>query len=107
MLEGKTILEHKFHKMDGHRITVEWLDEDDQAMTEPIIIEEPEGLDMRMPDNTLTVEDIAKTLGESTPLEVIGTLHSTSWCTLLNKKFSIRRSFPVWYASYGLCLPFY
>ena len=58
--------------MTGSEITQDWLDSDPTAMTEPIIIEEPDGLGMTMPPSSLTVPEIAATLGHDTPLEVIG-----------------------------------
>ena len=58
--------------MTGAELTQDWLDSDPTAMTEPIVIEEPDGLGMAMPPSSLTVPEIATTLGHETPLEVIG-----------------------------------
>ena len=43
-------------------------------MTEPILIEQPEGLGMKMPHD-LTVADVGELVGLDTPVEVIGTMH--------------------------------
>jgi F-box/leucine-rich repeat protein 10/11 len=59
--------------MRGSDLNEEWLEDDSTAMTEPVIIEEPDGLGMMMPPSTLTVPEIANILGHNTPLEVIGT----------------------------------
>ena len=61
--------------MGGSDLTEEWLYNDATAMSEPIIIEKPDGLGMVMPPSSLTVPEIANVLGSETPLEVIG-LHS-------------------------------
>ncbi|KAF5365765.1 hypothetical protein D9758_003174 [Tetrapyrgos nigripes] len=63
-----------FQRMAGHEVSLEWLDTDPKAMTEPIVIESPEGLDMKMPGNDFTVNDVGKLVGEQTPVEVIGML---------------------------------
>jgi hypothetical protein len=64
--------------MTGPELTQDWLDSDPTAMTEPIIIEEPDGLGMTMPSPSLTVPEIATTLGHDTPLEVIGIFSRSS-----------------------------
>jgi F-box/leucine-rich repeat protein 10/11 len=61
-----------FKRMRGPDLTEEWLDNDPTAMTEPVIIERPDGLGMMMPPTSLTVPEIANILGPETPLEVIG-----------------------------------
>jgi hypothetical protein len=65
--------------MKGSDLTEEWLYNDTTAMTEPVIVEKPDGLGMMMPPSSLTVPEIANILGPETPLEVIG-LHSRSHC---------------------------
>ena len=64
--------------MTGSELTQDWLDSDPTSMTEPIIIEEPDGLGMTMPPPSLTVPEIATTLGHDTPLEVIGSFSQPS-----------------------------
>ena len=72
MLRGKEIKPDPFKRMQGSEVTVEWLETDPTAMTEPVVIEKPEGLGMEMPEG-LTIRQIAETVGEHTPVEVIGT----------------------------------
>lgn len=72
MLEGKPILTDQFKRMKGEDVCFTWLEQDPHAMEEPVVIETPEGLEMKMPLPELTVTDIAAILGESTPIEVIG-----------------------------------
>ncbi|KAF8479156.1 JmjC domain-containing histone demethylation protein 1 [Russula ochroleuca] len=84
LLESKTFSKDEFKRMRGSDLTEEWLYNDATAMTEPVIIEKPDGLGMMMPPSTLTVPDIANILGPETPLEVIdvGTQSSLSGWTL-------------------------
>jgi F-box/leucine-rich repeat protein 10/11 len=76
LLENKTFSKDTFKKMTGSELTQDWLDSDPTAMTEPIIVEEPDGLGMAMPPSSLTVPEIATTLGHDTPLEVMGRFFS-------------------------------
>jgi len=62
----------EFKRMKGADLTEEWLDNDPNALTEPIIIEKPDGLGIMMPQASLTVSEIADILGPETPVEVIG-----------------------------------
>ena len=71
MMQGKTIKPNPFKHMDGSDVTVEWLETDPFALREPILVEKPDGLGLKMPED-ITVAQIAETLGESTPVEVIG-----------------------------------
>ncbi|KAF7359459.1 Jumonji superfamily protein [Mycena sanguinolenta] len=71
MLENKTFKPDKFKRMHGSEVNMDWLEEDEDAMTEPILIEKPDGLGMKMPPSDFTVEDVAELVGEETPLEVI------------------------------------
>ena len=71
-MHGKTIKPDPFKRMQGADVTAEWLETDPTAMTEPIVIEKPDGLGMEMPED-LTVADVAEIVGADTPVEVIGT----------------------------------
>ncbi|GAA5824383.1 hypothetical protein JCM11251_000399 [Rhodosporidiobolus azoricus] len=42
-----------------------------EGFREPFVVEKPEGLGMKMPDGRITVRDVARLVGEKTPLEVI------------------------------------
>jgi F-box/leucine-rich repeat protein 10/11 len=71
MLETKEIKKDPFKRLQGSELD-SWLEDDEDALREPIIIEQPEGLGMKMPPRDLTVEHVAEYIGEDTPLEVIG-----------------------------------
>lgn len=71
-MEGKAIKTARFKHMHGGEVGAEWLEEDEQAMTEPILIDNPEGLGMQMPPSDFTVSDVAEIVGEDHPVEVIG-----------------------------------
>ena len=60
--------------MKGHELSSEWANTNDLALSEPVIIEEPDGLGMEMPQDDLTVSDIADLVGRDTPVEVMGTV---------------------------------
>lgn len=70
MLETKEIKKDPFKRLQGSELD-SWLEDDEDALREPIIIEQPEGLGMKMPPRDLTVEHVAEYIGEDTPLEVI------------------------------------
>lgn len=58
--------------MKGSAVGLEWLENDDSAMREPFVVETPEGLGMKMPDEGFSVDDVAEIVGEDTLVEVIG-----------------------------------
>ncbi|KAF8061422.1 hypothetical protein FPV67DRAFT_1563764 [Lyophyllum atratum] len=74
ILEEKSIKDSPFKRLNGEDVGLHWLEEDDSAMTEPIVIEQPGGLGMKMPPIDFTVDDVAELVGEDTPVEVIGKL---------------------------------
>lgn len=71
MVAAKDISPAPFRRMQGAELD-SWLDDDENALREPVIIEQPDGLGMKMPPRDLTVEHVAEYIGEDTPLEVIG-----------------------------------
>ncbi|KAF8634158.1 hypothetical protein AX17_004276 [Amanita inopinata Kibby_2008] len=71
MLEGKAIKEDPFQHMFGSSICPSWLEQDESAMTEPVVIEKPDGLGMKMPPKDFTVRNIVELVGAETPIEVI------------------------------------
>ncbi|KAF7295182.1 Jumonji superfamily protein [Mycena indigotica] len=71
MLDNKKFKADQFKRMEGADVNLDWLEEDDTAMTEPILIEKPDGLGMKMPDEGLSVEDVAQLVGEDVPVEVV------------------------------------
>lgn len=48
------------------------------GMKVPFIVEDPEGLDMKMPSPDTTVRDVAEAVGRDYPVDVIGTFYNTS-----------------------------
>ncbi|THH09560.1 hypothetical protein EW145_g1926 [Phellinidium pouzarii] len=60
-----------FRHMRGSELSREWVDNDPTALFEPVLIEEPDGLGMSMPPVGLTVPDVARIVGENTPVEVM------------------------------------
>lgn len=74
VIQSKPIkLEDGFRRMTGVEVGIEWLESDPDAMREPIVIESPDGLGMKMPDPDFTVTDVANMVGRETAVEVIGT----------------------------------
>ncbi|KAI0273867.1 jumonji protein [Gloeopeniophorella convolvens] len=71
LLESKRFNNDLYKRMKGSELCQEWMDNDPTAMTEPVVIEDSEGLEMTMPSPSLTVTDIADMLGHESPLEVI------------------------------------
>ena len=62
LLEEKRFTANRFKKMRGSELTLEWVKKN--GLDEPIIIEDPEGLDMVMPGADTTVSDIAVAVGK-------------------------------------------
>ncbi|GAA5955986.1 hypothetical protein JCM21900_002639 [Sporobolomyces salmonicolor] len=59
-----------FRRMKPEEVTDEWV-YGENGMLEPFVVEEPEGLGMRMPRRDIPVKEIAELVGPKTPLEVI------------------------------------
>jgi hypothetical protein len=72
LMYNKPMRDDGFRRVQGVDVTVEWLDADPDALKEPVVIETPEGLGMKMPDEEFTVQDVADAVGEDHPVEVIG-----------------------------------
>lgn len=72
VIQSKPIKDDEFKRMKGSDVGLEWLESDENAMKEPIVIENPEGLGMKMPDANFRVSDVADVVGYETPVEVIG-----------------------------------
>ncbi|EAU88440.2 JmjC domain-containing histone demethylation protein 1 [Coprinopsis cinerea okayama7 len=71
LLEDKDPYPDPFKRMKGSDVQLSWLEEDETAMLEPVVIEKPEGLGMKMPPSDFSVDDVADLLGEHTPVDVI------------------------------------
>ena len=80
--------------MKGSDVGLEWLENDENAMKEPIVIEDPEGLGMKMPEANFTVSDVADIVGHETPVEVIGMITCLTYvecrCTLRRCRNSVQ-----------------
>jgi len=81
MLQEKPMKGDPFKRMQGSDVDLTWVEEDEMAMREPIIIEKPDGLGMKMPSNDLSVGDVAELIGRDTSVEVIG-----MWSSLITPK---------------------
>lgn len=51
LAQSKTLTPHNFNSMKGTELTAEWLWSDPHAMTQPILIESPKGLDLKVPQD--------------------------------------------------------
>ncbi|KAG2360732.1 Clavaminate synthase-like protein [Suillus spraguei] len=71
VIQGKQIKDDNFRRMNGADVGLEWLENDETAMREPIVVENPEGLRMKMPPPEFSVQDVADEVGYETPVEVI------------------------------------
>ena len=92
--ESKTYAPDNFRRMNGSDIGLEWILRDESAMKEPIVVENPEGLGMKMPPKETTVRDVANEVGPDTHVEVIGMyefVHRVSlFLTWLRCSFTIK-----------------
>ncbi|KLO12732.1 Clavaminate synthase-like protein [Schizopora paradoxa] len=77
-LESRATAGDPFPRMQGEELTLEWLSNNENALTEPILFEKPEGLGMEMPEPSLTVADIANIVGGDTPVEVMDVATQTN-----------------------------
>ncbi|KIM31038.1 hypothetical protein M408DRAFT_327932 [Serendipita vermifera MAFF 305830] len=76
--ESKKYAPDNFRRMNGSDIGLEWILRDESAMKEPIVVENPEGLGMKMPAKETTVRDIANEIGPDTHVEVIDVLSQSN-----------------------------
>ncbi|CAG8726838.1 16819_t:CDS:2, partial [Acaulospora colombiana] len=58
VLDSKHFVRHKFQKVCGELLTLDWIRRN--GFDEPIIIEKPDGLGMKMPSKDVTVSCIAE-----------------------------------------------
>ncbi|KAF9239635.1 Clavaminate synthase-like protein [Melanogaster broomeanus] len=98
VIQSKPIKDDEFKRMKGSDVGIEWLENDEDAMREPIVIENPEGLGMKMPHENFTVSDVADIVGLETPVEVIDVASQSNcpgwtlgrWAEYYNKEPSDR-----------------
>ncbi|CDH58254.1 clavaminate synthase-like protein [Lichtheimia corymbifera JMRC:FSU:9682] len=69
ILNAQTFAKDPFKRYQGSQVTLELIRE--TGMREPFVIESPEGLDMQMPSQAITVNDIADAIGHDHPVEVM------------------------------------
>lgn len=72
VIRDKAIHQDTFRRMKGVELTRDWLEQDPLAMTEPVVVEDVEGLGMKMPNKDFTVDNVADLVGPDTPVEVMG-----------------------------------
>ncbi|TIA80575.1 hypothetical protein E3P92_00578 [Wallemia ichthyophaga] len=70
-LPSLQIQDYQFKHLKGDELTLDWLDNDPSSMSEPIIVPNPTGLDMKMPPSHITIDQIADIVGKDKPVEVI------------------------------------
>ncbi|EJU05699.1 Clavaminate synthase-like protein [Dacryopinax primogenitus] len=78
VLKVKKFAKDRFRRMKGKDVTLEWVESNDDALTEPIVILEPAGLGMKMPGEDFTVDDVAELVGPDAPVEVIDVAQQSS-----------------------------
>ncbi|KAI9030664.1 hypothetical protein CLU79DRAFT_730933 [Phycomyces nitens] len=69
ILRAKSFANDPFKRYKGDEVTVDLARK--TGMTQPFVIEKVDFLDMQMPASNITVNDIAKAVGEDQPVEVI------------------------------------
>ncbi|CDS09000.1 hypothetical protein LRAMOSA10360 [Lichtheimia ramosa] len=69
ILNAHTFVKDPFKRYHGSQVTLELLRK--TGMREPFVIESPDGLDMQMPSQSITVNDIADAIGHDHPVEVM------------------------------------
>ncbi|KAI1315004.1 JmjC domain-containing histone demethylation protein 1 [Mortierella claussenii] len=74
LIESHQFLPDKFERIEGKDLTLEWLRA--TGFKSPVIVKRDQdggtsGLDMKMPDPSLTVSDVRDAVGADTPVEVI------------------------------------
>ncbi|CUA72263.1 PHD finger and JmjC domain protein, putative [Rhizoctonia solani] len=71
IIQDKTIRPDSFKRVKGEDLSKDWVENDDWAMTEPVVIDSPDGLDMTMPGPEFTINDVVELVGADVPVEVI------------------------------------
>ncbi|KAJ1738190.1 JmjC domain-containing histone demethylation protein 1 [Coemansia sp. RSA 989] len=72
-IDSHEFLEDEFEHLDsGHAVTAEWIRSRDT--NDPFVVDAPDGLDMEMPDGSITVPQIADAVGRDTAVSVMDVL---------------------------------
>ncbi|KDN49370.1 hypothetical protein RSAG8_02072, partial [Rhizoctonia solani AG-8 WAC10335] len=82
IIQDKHIHPDSFRRVRGGELTKNWVENDAWAMTEPVVIESPEGLGMTMPGPEFTINDVVELVGADAPVEVIATQSTSPGWTL-------------------------
>lgn len=69
--ESRALLKNAFPPMTAEQLTLDWLNNDPTAFTQPIFIPVSEGLDMKVLPQDMKISEIAEKVGRDYPLEVI------------------------------------
>ncbi|KAJ1553636.1 JmjC domain-containing histone demethylation protein 1, partial [Cladochytrium tenue] len=69
LVAAKRFAPNKFPYVNGEDVTLDWVRR--TGLREPFIVEDPDGLDMRMPDPSITVSDIADACGRDRVIEAM------------------------------------
>ncbi|KAJ3256810.1 JmjC domain-containing histone demethylation protein 1 [Chytriomyces hyalinus] len=72
LLRAKRFAPNRFPYVNGDTVSLEWLRR--TGMRDPFLIEDPEGLDMRMPPASLTVDQVADACGRDMIVEAMEVL---------------------------------
>ena len=72
VVRSKRITPSPFRHVKGSDLNQDWVENDPSAMTEPIIIDKSNDLDMSLPKQLKSVKDVADAVGHEMPVEVIG-----------------------------------
>ena len=71
-MDAKPVVPDTFPRMSGAEVSLDWILRDETALSEPVVIEQPDGLGMQMPAGEFTVDSVVAALGGETPVAVIG-----------------------------------
>ncbi|KAJ3110619.1 JmjC domain-containing histone demethylation protein 1, partial [Physocladia obscura] len=72
LLHTKRFAKNKFLYVDGHSVTLEWIRA--FGFKEPFLVESPDGLEMRMPPASLTVDQVADACGRNKIIDAMEVL---------------------------------
>lgn len=78
ILASRPVVEHAFRHFTAAELTDEWL-WGEESMKEPFVVDEEEGLGMRMPRRDLRISEVAEMVGRETGVEVIGAFERGRW----------------------------
>lgn len=79
MAESRPLTKTHFRKVKAEQLTLHWLETDPRAFMEPIFIDHPEGLDMKVLPADIKISEIADLVGRDKPIDVIGESYSPCW----------------------------